>query len=129
MFQVNELLRQEISTIILTEMNDPRFQMVTVTGVKTSSDLHHARVFVNVHQSDARQREETIESLQRGAGRIQHLVGKRVRIKYIPQLDFVYDDRLDYAENIYKTLENLKKEHPEQPDGGGMEPEDESQKD
>ncbi len=109
MFQVNELLRQEISKIILTELSDPRLHLLTVTGVKASTDLKHARVFFHVHGS-AEARQSSREALQRARGRVRHLLGQRVRIKFIPELSFEYDDRLDYAEHISETLEHLKAE-------------------
>ena len=108
MYQVNELLRQEISQIILTELSDPRLQLLTITGVDTSPDLQHARVYFNVHGSDESRR-STEEGLQAARGRVRHLLGGRVRIKYIPELVFKYDDRLDYAEKIYEKLDRLKK--------------------
>ncbi len=108
MFQVNELLRQEISRILLTELNDTRFERVTVTSVNTSADLHYARVFIQFH-GDAAERDNALEALQHAQGRIRHILGKEVRIKYIPSLEFTYDDRLDYAERIYETLAEIKK--------------------
>jgi len=109
MFQVNELLRQEISKIVLTELSDPRLQLVTVTGVSTSADLKHARVYYHVHGS-AEARQDSLEGLQGARGRVRHLLGQRVRIKFIPELAFEYDDRLDYAQHIFETLEQLKTE-------------------
>ena len=107
MFQVNELLRQEISRIVLTELSNPRFQRVTITSVRTTADLHQARVFYHFHGAEAA-REVAQEGLQHAEGRIRHLLGQRLRIKYIPHLAFEYDDRLEYAEKINKTLSTLK---------------------
>ena len=109
MFQVNELLRQEISKIVLTELNDPRLRLLTVTGVSTSADLKHARVFYHVHGSEEARR-SSLAGLQGARGRVRHLLGRRVRMKFIPELSFEYDDRLDYAQHIFETLEHLKAE-------------------
>jgi len=119
MFQVNELLRQEISKIVLTDLNDPRLQLLTVTGVSTSPDLKHARVFYHVHGS-VETRRSSLEGLQGARGRVRHLLSQRVRIKFIPELLFEYDDRLDYAEHISETLEHLKAER-ESPSKDGEE--------
>ena len=116
MFQVNELLRQEISKIVLTELNDPRLRLLTVTGVSTSADLKHAKVFFHVHGAEEVRR-HSLEGLQRAGGRVRHLLGQRVRMKFIPELSFEYDDRLDYAQHIFETLEHLKAE-------GGLPPRD-----
>ena len=78
MFQVNELLRQEISQIVLTEMNDPRLLLVTITSVHTSADLHHARVYYQFHGGEA-DRQKAQQGLQHAGGRIRHLLGQRVR--------------------------------------------------
>jgi len=107
MFQVNELLRQEISQIVLTELNDPRLRLVTITSVHTSADLHHARVYYQFHGGEA-DRQSAQQGLQHAGGRIRHLLGKRVRIKYLPELAFEYDDRLDYAQRINEKLKSLK---------------------
>jgi len=109
MFQVNELLRQEISTIVLTELNDPRLRLVTIAGVKAGADLKHARVYFHVH-GDEEVRRGSLEGLERARGRVRHLLGQRVHMKFIPELTFQYDDRLDYAEHIFETLEHLKAE-------------------
>lgn len=124
-FQVNELLRQEIGQIVLMELSDPRFTQVTVSGVQTSADLRHAKVYFHHHGTES-EHEETRDALQRASGRMRHLLGKRIRLKNIPELNFRYDDRLDYAEKIYHTLSELhiepeekrsEDEHPEQDEG------------
>lgn len=114
MFQVNELLRQEISQIILTELNDPRLQLITITSVHASADLHYARVFFHVHGAEE-VRSDSQHGLEGASGRIRHLLGQRIRrIKYIPELSFQYDDSLDYAEKINEVLEQIRHEHPEE---------------
>ena len=106
MFQVNELLRQEISSIILSELSDPRIQLTTVTSVNTSADLHYAHVYIQFHGT-AEERGHCLEGLEHAAGRMRHLLAGRVRMKYIPELHFAYDESLDYAAKIDRKLKEL----------------------
>jgi ribosome-binding factor A len=112
MYQVNELMREEISRIVVQELDDPRLSLATITSVRTSADLHYARVFFHVHGAEE-VRQDSQEALEHASGHIRHLLGQRVRLKYIPELHFEYDDRLEYAERIYHKLDELKQQRSE----------------
>lgn len=109
--QVNRLLQEEIAGILLTEMQDPRLQELTVTEVRTSPDLQHAVVFVTTR--GASHREEYIEAARSSAKLIRKILFPRLRIKKVPELDFRYDESLDRAERIFRTLEAVQP-HPEE---------------
>ncbi len=106
MDKVNELVREEVGRILLTESQDPRFVSVTVTGAKVSPDLHYARVFVSVLGSK-KDRESIMKALAKAAGHVRHVLGQNVRMKFTPQLEFIYDETLETANRIYKKLERL----------------------
>ncbi|MBD3265520.1 30S ribosome-binding factor RbfA [bacterium] len=103
--QVNRLLQEEIANIILMELQDERTNDMAITEVRTSKDLKHAVVFVSTHLRD--KGEEQTEILRQTAGYIRRLLNRRIRLKYIPQLDFKYDDSLDKAERIFQQLESI----------------------
>jgi ribosome-binding factor A len=113
--KVGDLLKEEISTIILREMKDPRLGFSTVTGVRVSGDLKSARVFISVMGS-AQQKTDELEALNHASHFIQGLLRTRVSLKYIPTLKFVLDETLDYAENIEHLIDRLKKPEAENTD-------------
>jgi ribosome-binding factor A len=115
MYQVNELLRQEISRILLTELNDTRFERVTVTSVNTSADLHYARVFVQFH-GDAAERDNALEAWSTPKGNPPYS-GKEVRIMYNPSLEFTYDDRLITPSHLRDLAESKRRMLRQEPEG------------
>ncbi len=104
-FQVNELLKQEIGRILLQEMQDPRLNGISITEVRTSKDLQHARVFATCLGSPE-ERRDAAEALNRGAGHVRRLLGQRIRLKYTPELNFVLDDSYDRANRILEILKH-----------------------
>ncbi len=101
---MNESIR-EILSLALTEeqLKDPCIGFVTVTGVETSVDLRHAKVFVSVLGSQRRRR-ETLAALERSRGYLQARVNASLHMKRTPQLQFVYDETTDRAMRIEKLL-------------------------
>lgn len=101
--RVAEQIREEVSQIILGEMRDPRIGLVTVTDVKVSPDLRHARVFVGILGSDE-QVADSLAALKSGAGFIRHQLGSALRLRYTPELHFVYDETTKTAARIEELL-------------------------
>jgi ribosome-binding factor A len=104
MRRVNEAVREVLSGHITEDLKDPRIGFVTVTGVETSPDLRHARVFVSVLGSDA-EKEEALEGLRSTAGFLQAKVGAELRMKRTPTLEFRYDDSIDRGMRISELLD------------------------
>src|SRR5436309_15373111 len=104
MRRVNEAVREVISGHISSDLKDPRIGFVTVTGVETSPDLRHARVFVSVlGGEDARA--ETLSGLQRAHAVLQSAIAAELRMKRTPELKFVYDETVDRGMRISELLE------------------------
>ncbi len=89
MRRVNESVRQVLSEAV-RELKDPRIGFVTVTGVETSPDLRHAKVFVSVLGTEATQ-ESSLEGLAAAHGVLQGRLARELRMKRTPQLAFQYD--------------------------------------
>ena len=104
-----EELRNEISAIIAQEIKDPRVGFATVTEVKVSPDLRHARVAVSVLGSP-QERQETFEALVHATGYIRRLLGARVRLRHTPELSFAYDDSIERGERIMRLFEEIEVE-------------------
>jgi len=105
--RVGELLKEEISQIVLREMKDPRIGFVSVTDVEVSGDLRHAKVFISVYGSD-KEKEETLEGLQQAQGFVRKLVGERVKIHHTPEIIFRYDDSIENGVHISEIIKDLK---------------------
>lgn len=100
------LLREEVADIILRRVKDPRLGFVTVTDVEMSADLKIARVFISVLDESAR--DITIEILNSAKGLIRSEVSKRVRIKFIPTIEFRIDKSIDHGDKIDRLLREIK---------------------
>jgi ribosome-binding factor A len=108
--RVDELLRQEIGSIIAREIADPRVGFATVTSVVTTPDLRHAKVFVSVI-GQAAERKLTLTALGRAMPFIQHELGKRLRIKRIPQFHLELDETLERGTRVLHLLNELEAGH------------------
>ncbi len=105
MRRVNESVRQVLSEA-LPELKDPRIGFVTVTGVETSPDLRHARVFVSVFGPE-RKREATLAGLAAAHGILQARIARELRLKRTPQLAFAYDRSVEEGARMSKLIDDL----------------------
>jgi ribosome-binding factor A len=105
MRRVDEALRAVLSDAIATDLKDPRVGFVTVTGVKTSPDLRHARVYVSVLGDDAT-REASLEGLRSAHGFLQGALASQLTLKHTPTLTFEYDESVDRGMRISRLLED-----------------------
>jgi ribosome-binding factor A len=105
MRRVNEAVREVLSEAV-GELQDPRIGFVTVTGVETSTDLRHARVFVSVLGSE-RKRERTLEGLASAHGVLQAQIAEQLRMKRTPQLTFEYDPTVEHGVRMSKLIDEL----------------------
>ncbi|MGW8272480.1 MAG: 30S ribosome-binding factor RbfA [Thermodesulfovibrionales bacterium] len=106
--RVNDLLREEIALIVMRRIKDPRVGFLTVTGVEVTEDLKIARVFISV--LDREHREETLSVLNAASGFIRSELSKKVKMKFIPQLEFHIDSSIDYGDRIDTLLRKIKEE-------------------
>jgi ribosome-binding factor A len=104
--RVDELLREELGTLLAKELSDPRIGFATITDVETSPDLRHARVWVSVIGGKA-DRDETLRALQRSAGYLRHELGQRLRIRRIPELHMRLDDSAERGTRVLHLLNEL----------------------
>jgi len=105
MRRVNEAIRESLAEG-LVELKDPRIGFVTVTGVETSPDLRHARVFVSVLGSE-KTREQTLRGLESAHGVLQARLASELRIKRTPQLTFEYDPSVEHGVRMSQLIDEL----------------------
>jgi ribosome-binding factor A len=105
MRRVNEAMREVLSDAVTRDVKDPRVGFVTVTDVKTSPDLRHARVYVSVLGDDD-VRSASLDGLRSAHGFLQGRIAASLRIKHTPQLDFLYDDTAEKAAAMERLLKD-----------------------
>ncbi len=112
MRRVDEAIRQVIGDAVAGDLKDPRVGFVTVTDVRTSADLRHARVYVSVLGEDGRpslqsEREATLDGLRSAHGYLQARIGGELRLKRTPTLEFSYDETTDRALRVDELIEEI----------------------
>jgi ribosome-binding factor A len=103
--RVNEAVREVVSEAV-GELKDPRIGFVTVTGVETSADLRHARVFVSVLGSESKRR-KTLAGLAAAHGVLQARLASELRMKRTPQLAFEYDPTVERGVRMTQLIDEL----------------------
>jgi ribosome-binding factor A len=106
--RVNELIKREISEILLREIEFPKDTLVTVTRVETLNDLKESKIWVSVFPED--QRERVIKILNRQIYDIQQRINHLLRMRPIPKLKFVEEKQTSQAGKIEEILQELKKD-------------------
>ena len=101
--RVDEAIRQVLSDAV-QDLKDPRVGFVTVTAVKTSPDLRHARVYASV-LGDAHAREASLAGLRSAHGFLQRRVADELRLKHTPTLEFVYDETAERAQRLTELID------------------------
>jgi len=104
---VGDQIRQEISDMLLRELKDPRIGFVTITKVAVSDDLRQAKVYYSVFGGE-QEKEDSLQGLESATGYIKRELGRRMRLKYMPDITFFFDDSLEYGARIEKLLQTAK---------------------
>lgn len=102
--RVNQLLLEELASLLRKESKDPRVSTVTITGVETTSDLKHADVFVRT-LGGAVPVDEAIAGLESAEGFLRRQLGRNLHLRRIPELRFVADHTLEHARRIEDLLD------------------------
>lgn len=105
MRRVNESVRQVLSEA-LPELKDPRIGFVTVTGVVTAPDLRHARIFVSVLGNPLKQ-QKSLAGLDAARGVLQARISRELRLRWTPQLEFVYDRSVEEGVRMSALIDEL----------------------
>jgi ribosome-binding factor A len=109
--RLSDLIKREVSEIVLFEVKDPRVEMVTITHAEVAGDLKHAKVFFSTLKQ-GHELVATLQGLKQAAGFIQKRLGERIHIRYVPRLAFLFDESLEHAshmQQIFRELEEKEK--------------------
>lgn len=104
--RVADLIKVEISDILLKMIRDPRIGLVTITGVKMTDDLRFAKVFFLEMGKDSLS-EDTASGLQKAKGFLKRELGKRLKLRYVPDISFHYDPSFAYGNRIEKLIAEI----------------------
>ena len=105
--RLGELFREEISKLLQKGLKDPRVGFATINRVDITEDLSYAKALVSVMGTD-KEKTSTIIGLRNSSGFIRQFLGKGIKIRKIPELQFVLDENLDHAMHIQDILSDLK---------------------
>ena len=117
--RVAALLRHELSSILLSEVDDPRVGFVTVTGVTMSPDLREAEVTLSILGEPAKQR-TALRGLTSARNRIRGVLGKRTELRCVPELTFRLDNAVKKSIEMSKLLADLAHERDDDASAAGM---------
>lgn len=99
-----EGIREEVARIVASELKDPRLGFVTITRVEVTHDLGHARVLVGV-LGDAAERERSLAALHSATGFVRREIGRRMRIRIVPEIEFRYDKGIEATDRVARLLQ------------------------
>lgn len=108
--KVEEAIKEALGHILQEELTDPRLGFATVSHVKVSKDLRHATVGVSFLSDEPEDIDAALEALEHARGFIRRELGGRVRMKYLPDLRFVYDSSTAYASHINSVLRQIERD-------------------
>jgi len=105
--RIRKALIKELSDIIQRHVKDPRISgIVSVTDIELSSDYKYAKVYVSVYGTE-KQKEQTMEAIQDSISYIRGEVGKRIRLRHTPELEFKVDDSLERGSRITSLIDKI----------------------
>jgi len=112
--RVADLVKQQIAEILRREVHDPRIANITVTDVRLTDDLRSARIYV-VELGKDRMSDEVGQGLSKARGFVRRELGKRLQLRYVPELSFFYDSSFEYGSKIDRLLKEIRKDEPDDP--------------
>jgi len=105
--RVGGQIQKVLSELLHKEVKDPRLKMTSISGVKVSADLKHARVYF-ITSGDAKRRQEAADGFKTALGFLKRELARQLGLRYMPELKFFYDDSYDYGTRIDTILKSLK---------------------
>ncbi|MBI5974912.1 30S ribosome-binding factor RbfA [Staphylococcus canis] len=104
--RVGEQMKQELMDVINNKLKDPRVGFLTITDVQPTNDLSLAKVYFTV-LGDDKEREDTFKGLEKAKGFLKTEIAQRMRLRIVPDLQFEYDESIDYGNRIERLIQEL----------------------
>jgi ribosome-binding factor A len=124
--RVGEQIRHDIADLLTVAVRDPAIGFITITRVTVTPDLQQARVYYTII-GDEKARRETARGLERARPMLRRHLGKRLRLRRVPELQFFFDESVGHQDRIEQIVQQLQQERAERgapPDAEGLPPDD-----
>jgi len=123
--RIGEQLRRELAELIRAELRDPRLALISMTSIEVSRDLAYARIYVTL-MGDPAERNERVAELNQAAPLLRRELGRRMRLRVIPKLEFRYDEIVEQGARLSALIDaavasDLSRHH-DDADNAGVEP-------
>jgi len=105
--RVGELIRREVGQMLLKEIKNPGIGFVTVTGVEMSQDVRYGKIYISIYGNEE-EKKKTMAALESATGFIRREIGRRIKLRFCPELQFRYDSSIEYAAHIDEVLKKIK---------------------
>lgn len=104
--RVGEQMKQELMDIINNKVKDPRIGFITITDVQLTNDLSIATVYLTVLGNE-KEVDDTFKGLEKAKGFIKSEIGSRMRLRIVPDIEYKYDESIEYGNRIEKMIQEL----------------------
>ena len=106
--RVGELLTEVIADVLREDIRDPRVTGVTITAAKVTKDLRQARIYFTILGGASENKDSVLAGLKSALGFIRARIGKQLKLRFVPAIEFFYDESVDEAQRIEKLLRQVK---------------------
>lgn len=113
--KVADLIQKEISEMLVRSIKDPRIGFITITRVRVSEDCRFAKIYFSV-AGDLKERERSMKGLESATGYVRKELGRRIRLRYTPEILFQFDPSIEYAIHMEELIQRIHDE--KEPDEG-----------
>ncbi len=107
--RVGHLIREDVSDMVVNRLKEPRLGFLTVTDTNVTEDLRFARIYISTLKDE--DRDETLEILNSAKSFIRSELGRRLRMKFVPSLEFRFDETTRYGDKMERLLKKIREEH------------------
>ncbi|MCZ6907749.1 MAG: 30S ribosome-binding factor RbfA [Deltaproteobacteria bacterium] len=105
--RIGELILEYVSQLLIRQINDPRIGDVTLTGAEVSRNLRHARIYFSI-LAEKEPRGEVLNGLRSATGFIRSKIARELALRFVPEIEFVYDNTQEKAQRIEQLLRQVK---------------------
>ena len=116
--RVADLIQKEISQMLVKSIKDPRIGFVTITKVTVSEDFRLAKVYFSV-AGTLEERERSMKGLESATGYVRKELGRRIRLRYTPEILFQFDPSIEYAIHMGELIQTIQQEKEQNGDEEG----------
>ncbi len=105
--RIGELILEYVSQLLIRQINDPRIGGVTLTGAEVSRNLRHARIYFSI-LAEKEPKGEVLTGLKSATGFIRSKIARELALRFVPEIEFVYDNTQEKAQRIEELLRQVK---------------------